>query len=560
MRVRQLPCFLFLAFTLLGASFSPAQSAALLTVQGQGMAPNQSVTLSTGPKQNISLKASANGSVSFGNLKYAPDNNLSFILSYQVKGTGNKAISNNVLISLDPFTGTVALRGTATKAASIIVNVSSEDSSVLIANQDGHFSGSARSITGLSEGQFRATASIVNVEENCCPRSMRPFAPVAITVTSQPEKRAAAEIIESFKTTRIDVSLPPLSYGVSVPDDMIKKSWITGAHQLGNQINQAIQRQTTIIGSFFQSQAHIGSARSIQEGQAKAAVNYLPSEQLCRYGSLSLGLAATDMATTSNQMALASSLQDNEMKSMNSLNSSKNPNQTAMGSFRTTNCDPTTGNLSLDCRKNTNDTRYNKDVDYATAIDAPMTLDVDFAQSSASAVSSDVLSMAENLFPSKPAAKGPEQEGYMNNNSRFRSVQAIRSVAKNTFVTQVAEKAKGTAGSYKFMNSLMRSLGLSDTNAKTLLGENPSYYAQMEVLTKKIFQAPAFYINLVDTPSNVKRQKAAIQAVKLQQQNDFAQVVKRREMLLAVLLEMKIRERENMVKQRLNPKTDTAQP
>lgn len=561
--IKNLPRILYIVpmmAVFLCAGTSLAQSAAFLSVQGQGMAPNQAVTLSTGPKQNFSVTSSPTGSVSFNKLKYAPDNNLSFTLSYQVKSAGNKTVSNNILISIDPFTGTVDVRGNATRAASVVVNVSSEDSQALIANQNGYFAGSARSIKSLIDEPSRIMANIINVEENCCPRTMRPFAPVSIVITSQPEKKADLKIIESFETALIDVSLPPAAYGVDVPPKMIEESWITGAHQLGNQLNQAIQRQTTMIGSFFQSQAQSGSIRAIQEGQAKAARNYLPSEPLCRYGSLSQGLAASDMATTTNKGALMSALQSNEMRSLNTINSSKNPNQTSMGSFRGSNCDPASGNFALNCKKNKSDTRYNKDVDYANAIDTPLTLDASFSEDAATDVSSDILTMAENLFPSKPANKGPDKEGYINNNSQFRSIQAIRSVAKNTFVSQIAEKSKGSAGSYEFMNRLMQSLGLTDANAKYLLGEKPSYYAQMEVLTKKIFQAPAFYINLVDTPSNVKRQKAAIQAIKLQQQNDFAQVVKRREMLLAVLLEMKIREREKMVKQRMTPKTDSETP
>ena len=77
-------------------------------------------------------------------------------------------------------------------------------------------------------------------------------------------------------------------------------------------------------------------------------------------------------------------------------------------------------------------------------------------------------------------------------------------------------------------------------DAQRLVGENPSYFAQMEVLTKRIYQDPRFFAELYDKPANVERQRAAMRGINLAQQNDLLGVLHRREMLLSVLLELKL--------------------
>ena len=91
------------------------------------------------------------------------------------------------------------------------------------------------------------------------------------------------------------------------------------------------------------------------------------------------------------------------------------------------------------------------------------------------------------------------------------------------------------------MQNVIKGLGLTDTTEiNNLIGENPSYDTQMEILTKRLYQDPKFYVNLYDTPANVKRQKTAMKAVSLMQDRDMYESLQRSEMLMSVLLEMKL--------------------
>lgn len=90
------------------------------------------------------------------------------------------------------------------------------------------------------------------------------------------------------------------------------------------------------------------------------------------------------------------------------------------------------------------------------------------------------------------------------------------------------------------MKAFIRELGLpgmTDAEIHAYLGERPSYYAQMEVLTKKIYESPNFYTNLYDKPENVDRIGAAIDAIGLMSMRDRFDSSLRREMLTGLLVE-----------------------
>ncbi|MGH1403887.1 MAG: hypothetical protein ACRBDL_06555 [Alphaproteobacteria bacterium] len=98
---------------------------------------------------------------------------------------------------------------------------------------------------------------------------------------------------------------------------------------------------------------------------------------------------------------------------------------------------------------------------------------------------------------------------------------------------------------WAYMKALFREFGMTDDDGDgnltneidDILGVRPSYYAQMEVLTKKIYQSPDFYTNLYDKPANVERIGASIDAITLMNQRDRFESMLRREMLTSLLLE-----------------------
>ena len=106
-------------------------------------------------------------------------------------------------------------------------------------------------------------------------------------------------------------------------------------------------------------------------------------------------------------------------------------------------------------------------------------------------------------------------------------------------ITSDAQRLAVEAGAgWNFMKSLIREFGtFTDDQIHDMLGDRPSYYAQMEVLTKKLYQHPNFYTNLYDKPANVDRIGASLDAIAIMHQRDRYESMLRREMLTALLVE-----------------------
>jgi uncharacterized protein (DUF342 family) len=129
----------------------------------------------------------------------------------------------------------------------------------------------------------------------------------------------------------------------------------------------------------------------------------------------------------------------------------------------------------------------------------------------------------------------------------LRSVAAKRNVAENTFNSIIGLKASGTtnAGFTKeFLASIMRDLGVSTTieEIEDLMGLDPSYMAQLEILAKRIYQDQSFYSNLYDKPQNVERTSVALKAIELMLDREMYESRLRKEMIISVLLSSKLQE------------------
>lgn len=228
----------------------------------------------------------------------------------------------------------------------------------------------------------------------------------------------------------------------------------------------------------------------------------------------------------------------------------------------------------------------NADVDYVRFFDANGTLDVNFTNNKLEIVSDPVedgdyvdsdeetlFSMAANLYghdnfariPAKLLENRPKFEATTAQETflEMRSLIAKRSVAENSFYAIAGMKTQGirvdrldSSGNVEtdgngnditdemharvFMEGILTELGVPDSEVVQLLGENPSYYAQMEILTKKIYQNPDFYTNLYDKPANVGRKEAAMQAIKLMQKFDMLKSFLRGEASVSILLELAV--------------------
>jgi hypothetical protein len=226
----------------------------------------------------------------------------------------------------------------------------------------------------------------------------------------------------------------------------------------------------------------------------------------------------------------------------------------------------------------------NRDIDYSRTAGDKNTLEVDFGDENLTSDERDIFALASNLYDSTPSIRIPEASFespvLQQNILDVRSIAAKRSVAENSLFAIAGMKALGSPaplnmlpggalpasipglegmGSSEntrgYMSLLLERLGVAPEEITEFLGARPSYYAQMEVLTKKTFQNPDFYTNLYDTPANVARKGVAMQAIGLMQDFDTLNSYLRTEMMLSVILELEIMKMQDEVEKRIQSLT-----
>lgn len=579
----------------------------MLEISGTGAAPQSSVILSLSSKQNISARTSEDGNFTFEKIPYDFETPLSMNFTIPQIDQKKRALpSNTFTLSLRPDAFSVRIEGKSSKAASIALGASGNGSAVAVANAEGQYRLASNLYETIKPSQASIVASIINVSEECCPRAIVPHAPITVSLRGssysprttainpnqnlsrsvQPTQQPGIPVLKAPPVSQPEEQPPeplkddpaapipkPLftpfgrtgefSYGESTrvvqiestisAGGSIDSTWVEGLRKISTQLKATIMLEAVMIGGFIDAQSHLSAQLALQRLAAEAVNDYTPSEALCRFGSLSKGLASSEGRSQVTKRALNEALGDREtMRRMTAYGMSPGAGDFArVRQFRNIYCDTydESNALATFCETTASSANFNKDVDFTRLLDVPLTLPVNFVTTPTAAQlrgNADVMAYANNLFAGE-AFRGFrsddfKKQGVMDDDvQNYRSVVAARSLVRNSFTSFVGMKAEGTTGSATYMQAIANGLGLSATDVTRLVGSNPSYFAQMEMLTKKIYQDPKFFVNLYEKPANVERQRAAMKGVSLQQQADLLDVLKRREMLLSVLLELRLK-------------------
>ena len=367
--------------------------------------------------------------------------------------------------------------------------------------------------------------------------------------------------------TDAGVNQPTACYGstCNLTDnrDKLIENYIHGFQMMTAHLSAVMMQQAQIIGTFIDAKAQIKTQRELQALAAQAHKDYHPSDQMCRFGSFVKNIGRAELKAEHDKMALNSILMATYLnrKHGNTGQGYANEMDARLKQFREVYCDPMDNNNGLSgmCEHNgtaaggtviggVDKQRFNKDIDFARTVGQPLTLSTDFTDSTAAATADeeDVVALAKNLYwprsfnlaqPASALANG--SEAYMDS----RHLVAMMNVAHNSYANIVSMKGASQPTTTPdnsgpaYMKSLMREFGLTDPDIESMLGANPSYYAQMEVLAKKVYQHPNFYTNLYDKPVNVNRIGVSMDAIALMQDRDEYESALRREMLLSMMVE-----------------------
>ncbi len=347
--------------------------------------------------------------------------------------------------------------------------------------------------------------------------------------------------------------------------------WLPAMMRAAEHLSAIGMYQIYVLGTLLDAKQQLETERAFSALAAQAQRDYHPSDFLCTVGSNVRGLAAAEQKGTTTALALSERAIDRQTLNMNA-SSTEGPTEdrkSRLAQFTAKYCDRNDFGRALQvvCT-GPPQPRINRDIDYTRLIVEPLTLDLDFTNTAVTADEEDVLALAANLyshdvFSQEDVEKFDAAEGNQQRYLGLRAVVAKRNVAQQSFNAIAAMKSRSalSPGNTNFLREIMRELRIG-TNAEidAIIGANPSYYAQMEILTKKIYQNHNFITRLYDKPANVARQGVALQAFNLMQSHDLYESDLRTESMLQVWLETEIMKEQEAVQRGLEPLTEGKRP
>jgi hypothetical protein len=378
-------------------------------------------------------------------------------------------------------------------------------------------------------------------------------------------------VLEEHSATRLHIWLQFELHRTFFVVDYWWRNYVLSAMMFATQQMTAVaMQQMQILGVFFDAKEALELQRTWDILKAEAHRDYHPDTQMCAFGTLNRSLAATQRRGVEAAHVLNQRFLDRQLNSDNT-NAGEGKFEDREGrleQFYARFCGERDNNYAgVDtsglhgiCEDGVQTQNINRDIDYGSLVDMPMTINADLTNTTiGDATERDeaaLLALASNLYghevvdPPSPSLLEiiPNKPMYVDS----RALAAKRSVAVNSFSALVGMKTMGAEQSEDtrgYMRAVLRQMmgdAAADEDILAYLGNRPSYHAQMEMLTKTLYQRPEFYTNLYTTEANIDRSMASMRAISLMQNFDLFKSRLRNEAMLAVLIELEL-ETEQLV-------------
>ncbi len=332
--------------------------------------------------------------------------------------------------------------------------------------------------------------------------------------------------------------------------------------------------QVEVFGMLLDAKDQMETERLMQQFTAEAHARYQPDVEMCTIGTVARGFAAAYRDAEYNAFALAQRSQDRQLGSINQSAGGGRPDDRVMRTqqFKTTFCDVYQNNDTLGslCGAapaspiSTNRPEMDRDVRYTSLIDEPFFIDVDFTVDKVTGkqkLTDDekaLLAMENYLFAhnvfDRLGVEILKMKGFQPIYLDARAVVAKRSVAENSFLAIAGMKTSSPSNNMAVLASaIMKQMGVTGPEAFILTGAEPSYYDLLDLIGRRLYQVPEFYVQLYDTPANVARKDVAMQAIDLMVGRDMFKSELRSEADMAVWLELEIIDKQqNPIQNHLN--------
>lgn len=347
---------------------------------------------------------------------------------------------------------------------------------------------------------------------------------------------------------------------------------------MSETLTTVVMWHTFAIGTLIDAKQQLEVQTLLQERTAEVHKRYQPSVGMCVFGTNIRSLAASERNSRLVSHTLNQRLIDRQLGTEGgaAVGGSDTDQNARVRYFIEHVCDrfdnnrvsdaPNTGFGSICETEPRDEGTVNLDLDFTRLIMNPRTLNVDFVNTGDpdNEWGTHVFNMAAHLYGHKvPTIEGVGASTQVGKQTRaldIRSAIAKRSIAQTSFSAIVGLKARGTensgeANTLEYMSQLLQELGLDEDEVAEFVGERPSYYAQLEILAKKIYQNPDFYRELYDKPENTKRKSVAMSAIGSMLDREMFDSQLRAEAMISQLLELKVIKAQDAVEDSFSRKT-----
>ncbi|MEM8833506.1 MAG: hypothetical protein AAGB32_03085 [Pseudomonadota bacterium] len=371
-----------------------------------------------------------------------------------------------------------------------------------------------------------------------------------------------AEITENHVEIRTHETAEFEAYRIWFVNDYFTENLQRAMGLMASQLSTTLMQQVQIIGSFFDAKHQLESQRLFQTLTAQAHKDYHPSEALCSFGTNTRYLAHSKRRSDMGKVAFSRRMMQRQMNQADGLSedNDRSDMRSRIDDFIEKFCDERSGGRDEDgiitmailCGGSSPDAdQINADINYTQTIENKLTLDAEFATAEEGEEHTNdeesVFALSANLFAhdtmpdmdadllSMGAGGNPTDLAMLYLD--LRSMAAKRSVAQNSFAAITSMRVSGDPSAGPFLKAILAEMGVDEDQINQKLGEDPSQFAQEEVMMKLLYQDPTFYINLYDKPANIERMNTAMLALEIVQDRNIYESLLRSEATLATLIE-----------------------
>jgi hypothetical protein len=368
-------------------------------------------------------------------------------------------------------------------------------------------------------------------------------------------------------------------------DTFFIKAILPSLMQMSQQATAMAMLQMQSIGMMIDASQQITMQRVLQEGHSRAQKDYMPSQDICAIGT-GVRVLASSQSQSDLTLQFLSKRQMSRHLGTGKAAGAQGGNQDMrdrLALYRTYFCNPLENNpkdSKLDPKRQTGlsalcdlstpikDRHINADINFSGVIENVRTLPIDISSEQNNPALRDVLALGNNLYGHSVLSRSANKNSSLSSQDKshlylaLRSVAAQRAVAEHSFNSIVALKSAGSSGpqngdddgkTYQYLGAALADLGVPANEIYPMIGENPSMYAQLEILSKRLFQNPSFFANLYDSPTNIHRKSVALRAIERMLDRAIYDSQTRQEMTLSVLLSARLYEPYLKVESKLGP-------